>query len=79
MELSLCVFEVERVKEIQVRLRVLKVAMLLARASPALPRWVFALHWRERGIYIFPWLKVHITGPSHHLASSLRIIRRDLT
>ena len=28
--------------------------------------------WRERQIYIFSWLQVHITGPIHHLTSSLR-------
>ena len=27
---------------------------------------------REREIYIFPWLQVRITGPRHHLTSSLR-------
>ena len=27
---------------------------------------------RERDIYIFPWLQVRITGPRHHLTSSLR-------
>jgi len=28
---------------------------------------------RERGIYIFRWLQVRVTGPRDHLASSLRI------
>src|SRR5258706_9712658 len=28
---------------------------------------------REREIFIFPWLQVRVTGPRHHLASSLRI------
>jgi len=28
---------------------------------------------REREICIFPWLQVHITGPRHHLASSLHV------
>ena len=27
---------------------------------------------RERETYIFPWLQVRITGPRHHLTSSLR-------
>ena len=27
---------------------------------------------RERGIYMFPWLQVRITGPTHHLTSSLQ-------
>jgi hypothetical protein len=27
---------------------------------------------RERDIYILPWLQVRITGPRHHLTSSLR-------
>ena len=27
---------------------------------------------KKREIYIFPWLQVHITGPRHHLTSSLR-------
>ena len=27
---------------------------------------------RERETFIFPWLQVHITGPRHHLTSSLR-------
>ena len=27
---------------------------------------------REREIYISPWLQVHVTGPRHHLTSSLR-------
>ena len=27
---------------------------------------------REREIYIFPWLQVRITGPRHHLTSSLQ-------
>jgi hypothetical protein len=27
---------------------------------------------REGDIYILPWLQVRITGPRHHLTSSLR-------
>ena len=34
---------------------------------------------RERKIYIFPWLQVRITGPRHHLTSSLRSYRRSMT
>ena len=33
---------------------------------------------REREIYISPWLQVHITGPRHHLASSLRILAQGI-
>ena len=29
-------------------------------------------YFGEREIYIFPWLQVRITGPRHHLTSSLR-------
>jgi len=28
---------------------------------------------REREIYILPWSQVHVTGPRHHLTSSLRV------
>ena len=34
---------------------------------------------RERKIYIFLWLQVHITGPRHHLTSSLWSYRRGMT
>jgi hypothetical protein len=34
---------------------------------------------REREIYIFLWLQVRITGPRHHLTSSLRATRRGTT
>jgi hypothetical protein len=34
---------------------------------------------REREIYISPWLQVRITGPRHHLTSSLRATRRGTT
>ena len=40
---------------------------------------LLALVGREREIYIFPWLQVRITGPRHHLTSSLGSYRRSMT
>ena len=44
-------------------------------ASEDLLSQIFGGGERERereNIYIFPWLQVRVTGPRHHLASSLR-------
>jgi len=47
------------------------------RQSEPEAREIFGNGWRngerEREIYIFLWLQLHVTGPRHHLASSLRI------
>ena len=43
-------------------------------AQPGIMGWdlAYVMLEREREIYIFLWLQVHITGPRHHLTSSLR-------
>ena len=46
--------------------------LLSGSLTPSCLSWVPLCVW-ERNIFIFPWLQVLVTGPRHHLASSLQI------